>query len=147
MHSDLHHVTHSPATRNATEETGQMPVLFGGDTRTETADSADEQQPQGPDFERIQGSGEFVALRSRLRRFVFPMSLLFFAWYLAYVLLAAYAHDFMSTRLFGHVNVAMVLGILQFASTIAITAAYVRFANNRIDPQVEDIRARAGVPE
>lgn len=115
--------------------------------QTETADGAAEQQPQGPDFERIQGSGEFVALRSRLRRFVFPMSLLFFAWYLAYVLLAAYAHDFMSTKLFGHVNIAMVFGILQFASTIAITVAYVRFANHRIDPQVEDIRVRAGVTE
>ncbi|MFD8498727.1 DUF485 domain-containing protein [Amycolatopsis sp. NPDC059657] len=102
-----------------------------------------EPEATGPGFDQIRGSAEFVTLRSRLRRFVFPMSLAFFTWYLTYVLLAAYAHEFMSLKVVGEVNVAIVLGLGQFASTAVITAAYVRFANRRIDPQVDKVRARA----
>jgi uncharacterized membrane protein (DUF485 family) len=100
-----------------------------------------------PDFTAIHGSAEFTELRRRFRAFVFPMSVLFFLWYLGYVLLAAYARGFMSHRLAGAVNVGLVLGLLQFASTIAITNAYRRFARTRLDPQVKLIRARAGVTE
>lgn len=85
-------------------------------------------------------SPEFVELRRRLRVFVFPMTALFLAWYLLYVLLADYAHGFMSIRLIGNINVGLVLGLLQFASTFLITAAYVRYANRRLDPVAEKIR-------
>jgi uncharacterized membrane protein (DUF485 family) len=91
---------------------------------------------EGPDFVRIQQSREFTELRSRLRRFVFPVSLLFFIWYLGYVVLAAYATDFMSHRVFGSVNVGLLLGISQFVTTVLITLWYRRFAKRRIDPQV-----------
>ncbi|TCP47916.1 uncharacterized membrane protein (DUF485 family) [Tamaricihabitans halophyticus] len=97
-----------------------------------------------PDFLQIQQSSEFRELRGRLRRFVFPLTLAFFAWYLTYVLLAAYAHDFMSIKILGEINIGIVLGILQFFSTIAITTWYVRFAKKRLDPQVELIRKQAG---
>jgi uncharacterized membrane protein (DUF485 family) len=100
-----------------------------------------------PDFPAIQASAEFTELRRRFRRFVFPMTALFFLWYLGYVLLAAYAHGFMSQRVFGTVHVGLVLGLLQFASTLAITAGYLRFARRRLDPQVATIRARAGAAE
>jgi uncharacterized membrane protein (DUF485 family) len=99
----------------------------------------------GPDYAAIHASAEFTALRSRFRRFVFPMSALFFVWYLTYVLLAAYAKGFMSVRLFGSVNIGLVLGLLQFASTIGITAWYLRWARKNIDPKVAEIRAAAGV--
>jgi uncharacterized membrane protein (DUF485 family) len=96
-----------------------------------------------PDFRGIQRSDQFVQLRARLRRFVFPVSGLFLGWYLLYVLLAAYARAFMSVRLFGEINVGMLLGFLQFVSTGAITIWYVRFARKHIDPDAADIRARA----
>lgn len=119
---------------------------FGGITRQPSSTS--HRVPPGqstPDFTAIQESPEFVALRRRFRRFVFPMSALFFLWYLTYVLLAAFARDFMGHRLVGSVNVGLVLGLAQFVSTIAITYGYVRFARNRLDPQVAAIRAGAGV--
>jgi uncharacterized membrane protein (DUF485 family) len=103
--------------------------------------------PAAPDFAVIRRSPEFTALRRSFRRFVFPMSALFFLWYLTYVLLAAYARDFMSHQLFGSINVGLALGLAQFASTIAVTYAYVRFARNRLDPQTARIRAAAGVAE
>ncbi|KAA5824939.1 DUF485 domain-containing protein [Saccharopolyspora hirsuta] len=87
-------------------------------------------------------SADFVELRRRLRAFVFPMAALFLVWYLLYVLLADYAHGFMSIKLVGNVNVGLVLGLLQFVSTFAITALYVRFANRRLDPVAARIRDR-----
>jgi uncharacterized membrane protein (DUF485 family) len=99
------------------------------------------------DFAAIQRSDEFIRLRARLRRFVFPVSALFLGWYLVYVLLAAYARSFMSIQLFGEINIGMLLGFLQFVSTGAITVWYVRFARAYIDPVTEHIRSQAGVAE
>jgi uncharacterized membrane protein (DUF485 family) len=116
-------------------------AAFGGIPRT----AAEPSRNDRPDYVTIQRSAEFTELRRRFRLFVFPVSALFFTWYLTYVLLAAYARDFMSHKLMGSVNVGFVLGLLQFASTIAITVWYLRFARRRIDPQVRLIRSRAGV--
>ncbi len=88
-----------------------------------------------------QSSPEFANLRRRLRRFVFPVSALFLAWYLIYVLLADYAHGFMSIKLAGNINVGLVLGLLQFVSTFVITTLYVRYANRHLDPVAERIKA------
>nr|WP_143173922.1 DUF485 domain-containing protein [Streptoalloteichus hindustanus] len=90
----------------------------------------------------VQSGAQFRELRRRLRRFVFPMTALFLAWYLLYVLLADYAHEFMSTRVVGNVNVGLVLGLLQFVSTFAITMLYVRHAGRRLDPLAAEIRER-----
>jgi uncharacterized membrane protein (DUF485 family) len=68
------------------------------------------------------------------------MSAAFLVWYLAYVLLASYAPELMATKVLGNVNVGLVVGLLQFVSTFAITTAYVRFANRHIDPAAERIR-------
>jgi uncharacterized membrane protein (DUF485 family) len=95
-------------------------------------------------YEQAQASPEFRLLRSRLRRFVFPMSALFLAWYLAYVLLASYARPFMAIKLMGNINVGLVLGLLQFVSTFVITTLYVRFARRDIDPAAAEIRRRMG---
>jgi len=124
----------------STRPPGPAVAAFGGITRT-----AQQARPNdNPDFAAIHASPEFTELRRRFRRFVFPMSTLFFLWYLTYVLLAAYAHGFMSHRLAGALNVGLLLGLLQFVSTLAITAGYVRFARRRLDPRAATIRARAG---
>ncbi len=88
----------------------------------------------------VQESEEFRRLRRRLRNFVFPMAGLFLAWYLLYVLLADYAHGFMSTKVVGNINVGLIFGLLQFVSTFAITTLYVRHANKNLDPTAEKIR-------
>jgi uncharacterized membrane protein (DUF485 family) len=94
----------------------------------------------GTAYEQVQASPEFADLRSRLRRFVFPMSVAFLAWYLAYVLLASYARGFMAIKVFGNINVGLIIGLLQFVSTFAITTIYVRYANKHLDPAAEKIR-------
>ena len=92
------------------------------------------------DYQRVQNSEEFQALRSRFRRFVFPMTALFLAWYFLYVLLADYAHDFMSIRVSGNITVGLLFGLGQFVSTFAITMIYARWANKRFDPVADDMR-------
>ncbi|MFC7344786.1 DUF485 domain-containing protein [Saccharopolyspora griseoalba] len=87
-------------------------------------------------------SEDFAVLRRRLRAFVFPVSALFLVWYLVYVLLADYAHGFMSIKLVGNINIGLVLGLLQFVSTFAITALYVRYANRQLDPVAERVRSK-----
>ena len=98
------------------------------------------------EFTAMQASPEFQDLRKRLRNFVFPMTAFFLIWYVVYVLLAAYAHDFMATKLFGNINVGLVLGLAQFVTTFAITGIYVRFANKQLDPRAAAIRAELEGP-
>jgi len=92
------------------------------------------------DYGAVQASPEFQRLRRTHRSFVFPVLGACLAWYLAYVLLASYAHDFMSTRVFGSVNIAMILGMAQVVTTFAVTTWYVHYANKRLDPLAEEIR-------
>lgn len=92
------------------------------------------------DWDKVQGSAEFAELRRRLRVFVFPMTVVFLGWYLLYVLLADYAHGFMSTKLFGDINVGLIVGLLQFVSTFVITWLYVRYANRKLDPMADKVR-------
>ncbi|SCL61038.1 Uncharacterized membrane protein, DUF485 family [Micromonospora citrea] len=93
----------------------------------------------------VQRSDEFAGLRRALRGFVFPMTVAFFLWYALYVILSAYARDFMGTKLFGsNINVALVFGLLQFVSTFVIAWLYARYADRKIDPVADRIRAEIG---
>jgi uncharacterized membrane protein (DUF485 family) len=97
----------------------------------------------GTVYEEVQASAEFAGLRSRLRRFIFPMSAAFLAWYLLYVVLASYAPGFMAIRIGdSNINVGLIFGLLQFVTTFVITTVYVRFANKHIDPAADKLRER-----
>ncbi|GAB6900242.1 DUF485 domain-containing protein [Kineosporia succinea] len=95
----------------------------------------------GTSYEEVQASEEFQALRARFRRFVFPLTGLFLVWYFLYVALSAYAPDFMSTEVIGRVNIGLIIGLLQFVSTFAITMAYARWADREFDPTADRLRA------
>ena len=88
----------------------------------------------------VQKSPEFQELRKRFRGWVIPVTIASLAWYFLYVFLAAYAHDFMGTKLFGNINIGLVLGLSQFLTTFAVTAAYIRYADRTLDPMSSRIR-------
>ena len=94
----------------------------------------------GTGYEEVRASEEFAQLRSRFRKFVFPVTGLFLAWYFLYVLLAAFAPGFMSTKVVGNINIGLILGLLQFVSTFAITTIYARWADREFDPTAERLR-------
>ncbi|MGB3772985.1 MAG: DUF485 domain-containing protein [Rhodococcus sp. (in: high G+C Gram-positive bacteria)] len=88
----------------------------------------------------MQSRPEFQELKKRLRGFVFPMAAFFLIWYGVYVLLGAYATDFMATTVFGNINVGLLLGLAQVVTTFVITGIYVKFANRELDPRAAAIR-------
>jgi uncharacterized membrane protein (DUF485 family) len=55
-------------------------------------------------------------------------------------MLGAFAHDFMAIKVWGNVNVGLLVGLGQFLTTFIITGVYVRFANRELDPRAEAIR-------
>ncbi|QUH00022.1 DUF485 domain-containing protein [Saccharopolyspora erythraea] len=120
------------------DQAGKGRTAFGGIDKSSVRPTH-----QGPDFAAIHDSAEFRHLRSRVKWFVFPMTAFFIVWYLGYVVLAAYLPEFMATRLWGEVNVGLVMGVGQFATTLIITGMYVRFARKHMDPEVEEIRREA----
>lgn len=93
-------------------------------------------------YVEAQNSPEFSELRRRFRNFAFTMTAVFIVWYLLYVLLTTYATGFMSSEVFGNVNVGLIFGLLQFVSTFVITTLYVRHANKNTDPIADEIRDR-----
>ncbi len=94
------------------------------------------------EYRAAQDSPEFVELKRKFRRFAFPMTFAFFAWYLLYVLLSTYAPDFMATEVFGNVNLGILLGLAQFVTTFVITHLYVAHANKHTDPIADEMRNR-----
>ncbi|MGV1034047.1 MAG: DUF485 domain-containing protein [Microbacteriaceae bacterium] len=104
------------------------------------ATSATEFDTSNVDFGAIQKSSRFEELRRKQRGFVFPVLIACLIWYFGYVLLAAYARDFMAIKLIGEFNVGLLLGLLQVVTTFAVTMWYVRFANRDLDPLAASIR-------
>jgi uncharacterized membrane protein (DUF485 family) len=97
-----------------------------------------------PDFAAIRRTPEFLRLRRRLARFVWPAAGFFLAWYLTYVLLAAYAPGLMSRTVLGNVNLGLLLGLSQFVTTVVIMLLYGRYTRRHVDPEVAALRERAG---
>lgn len=90
--------------------------------------------------QELRDSPQFVQLRRTFRTFIFPMTALFLVWYFVYVLLAAFAPDFMSTKVAGNINVGLLFGFGQFVSTFAITIAYKSWADKTFDPAAAELR-------
>jgi uncharacterized membrane protein (DUF485 family) len=97
--------------------------------------------PGGIDYIAVEESESFRELKRRQRSFVFPLAVAFLVWYFVYVLLSSFARDFMSQRVWGDITVGLLFGLGQFVTTFAITMAYVWYANRRLDPRTEEIRA------
>ncbi|MGW2413875.1 DUF485 domain-containing protein [Streptomyces tubercidicus] len=88
----------------------------------------------------VQRSAAFQEVRRRYRRFVLPGTVVFLGWYLAYVIAATAAPGLMAHRVAGALNVAMLAGLGQFATTFLLTWAYARHARLRRDSAALDIR-------
>ncbi|MGW4204651.1 DUF485 domain-containing protein [Streptomyces sp. NPDC004726] len=99
-------------------------------------------QPTTEQFIEVQESAEFGELRRAYRSFAFPLTIAFIAWYLLYVLLSNYAGGLMGAKVFGNINVALVFGLAQFATTFLIAWFYSRHAARQLDPRAEAIKSR-----
>jgi uncharacterized membrane protein (DUF485 family) len=96
---------------------------------------------QQPDiWEKTQASPEFAKLRKQFRGFAFPLTAAFLGWYFLYILLTAFARDFVSTPVIGNINIAFILGVLQFVTTFVIMWLYERYSSRVLDGASEALR-------
>lgn len=83
----------------------------------------------------------FVRLKRRFQRFTLTSIALFLGWYFLYVMVSAFGRDLMGQRVAGNINVALIFGVLQFASTFLLAWVYARYSKRHLDPLADRIRA------
>ncbi|MEU3189562.1 DUF485 domain-containing protein [Streptomyces sp. NPDC006992] len=91
-------------------------------------------------YPTVQRSAAFQQVRRRYRRFALPVSAAFLLWYLGYVVLAVCAPGLMARSVAGVLNVGMVAGLAQFATTFLLTWLYTRHARLRRDRLALELR-------
>lgn len=84
-------------------------------------------------YRAVQASTAFREIRRSYRTFVFPITGAFLAWYLLFVAAQAGAPDLMRRTVAGPLNVAWLLGLLQFATTFLLTWLYARNSRTKRD--------------
>jgi uncharacterized membrane protein (DUF485 family) len=104
-----------------------------------TTHDPDQAARHDPVYDELHARPEFTELRRRYRGFVFPATVAFLTWYLLYVVMSNWAHDFMSTQVVGKINVALVFGLLQFVTTFAIAWLYSRYSTAKLDPLAQQL--------
>ena len=97
----------------------------------------DRVQASTTDWEAIERSPEFQELVRRRRRFVIPCTIFFLAWYLGFILLAAYAPDFMGESVYQGLTVGYCLALTQFVMVFGLGLWYLRKADHEFDPLAE----------
>jgi uncharacterized membrane protein (DUF485 family) len=89
------------------------------------------------DWEAIERSPEFQELVARRRRFVIPCTLFFLAWYMAFILVTAYAPDFMGESVYQGLTVGYCYALTQFVMVFALGLLYLRKSDREFDPLAE----------
>lgn len=86
----------------------------------------------------------------RRRRVVLPLFCLSFALFCATLLAFAYLPDLVAYRVYGVVNVAYCLALIQFCVTFLVAATYSYWAKTALDPLIADahryLLSRLGEP-
>jgi uncharacterized membrane protein (DUF485 family) len=109
---------------------------------SQTESSGVHQRSAHPLYLELHETTEFAELRKKFRSFVIPATIAFMTWYLLYVVMSNWAHDFMSIKVVGNINVALVFGLLQFASTFLIALLYGRHMGRNVDPIARKLEQR-----
>jgi uncharacterized membrane protein (DUF485 family) len=86
------------------------------------------------DWERIERSPEFQELVRKRRSFVLPATIFFLAYYMAFILLAGYAEDFMAKSVYEGLTVGYCLALTQFVMVFALGIMYLRRSDRDYDP-------------
>jgi uncharacterized membrane protein (DUF485 family) len=68
---------------------------------------------------------------------VIPCTIFYLSWYLGFILLTAYAADFMGERVYEGLTVGYCLALTQFLMVLVLGLWYLRKADNEFDPLAE----------
>ena len=86
------------------------------------------------DWERIEHTPEFQELVRRRRSFVVPATIFFLTYYMAFILLAGYAEDFMASSVYEGLTVGYTLALTQFLMVFVLGIMYLRKSERTYDP-------------
>jgi uncharacterized membrane protein (DUF485 family) len=95
---------------------------------------ADDVSRQGIDWEEIEHSPEFQELVRKRRSFVLPATVFFLSYYMAFILLAGYAPDFMGSSVYEGLTVGYVLALTQFVMVFTLGILYLKRSERVFDP-------------
>jgi uncharacterized membrane protein (DUF485 family) len=95
---------------------------------------ADDRPHEEIDWVAIERSPEFQELVRKRRAFVLPGTIFFLAWYMGFILLVAYAEDFMSERVYQGLTIGYCLALTQFVMVLVLGILYLRKADREFDP-------------
>jgi uncharacterized membrane protein (DUF485 family) len=85
---------------------------------------------------------EMVELERRHRRFVWPATVFYLAYYMALNVLAGTAPDLMGTKVFGEFTFGYLFALSQFVMVFVVAWVYSSWAKRRIDPLASDLREK-----
>jgi len=91
------------------------------------------------DWQAIEESPEFQELVHKRRAFVLPATIFFLTYYMAFILLAGYAEDFMASSVYEGLTVGYVLALTQFLMVLVLGIMYLRRASRDYDPLAERV--------
>jgi len=81
-------------------------------------------------WDRVAASREFRELMATKKIFIIPAFIFFLVYYFLLPILVGYAPQFMSTKVWGNVNLAYLFALSQFFMAWTIAGLYVRAADN-----------------
>ena len=96
--------------------------------------SAPQDAERDIDWEAIERSPEFQELVTKRKAFVLPGTIFFLSWYMGFILLAAYAEDFMSRRVYEGLTVGYCLALTQFVMVLVLGLLYLKKSSQVFDP-------------
>ena len=98
------------------------------------------------DWEGIERSEEFRELVKKRRSFVVPATIFFLAYYMAFIIVAGYAPDFMGESVYEGLTVGYCYALTQFVMVFVLGVWYLRKADKEFAP-LADAVAAAGLAD
>ena len=115
-------------------------------TSASQGEAAADADLRGIDWEAIEASPEFQELVTKRRSFVLPATIFFLVYYMAFILLAGYAEDFMGSSVYEGLTVGYCLALTQFVMVFALGIMYLRRADRDYDPLAARVVEMASQP-
>jgi uncharacterized membrane protein (DUF485 family) len=103
----------------------------------------EEEKTRMVDWEGIERSEEFRELVKRRRSFVVPATIFFLAYYMAFIIIAGYAPDFMGESVYQGLTVGYCYALTQFVMVFGLGIWYLRKSEKEFDPLADDVVRRA----
>ncbi|MGZ8650101.1 MAG: DUF485 domain-containing protein [Solirubrobacteraceae bacterium] len=94
-------------------------------------------QAKDIDWEEIERSPAFQELVRKRKSYVLPGTIFYLTWYMGFILLTAYAEDFMSESVYGGLTVGYCLALTQFLMVLVFGVLYLRKSADVFDPLAE----------